>query len=1007
MCKVLWVASAVALVLAGCGGADNKLPSERPAGHAVGNAVDALITGGTVSIYAWDTGAKGDLLGTGTTDDTGRYSITLQTSDRPILIELTGGQYIEEATSKTVALAPTQRLRAVTHYRPGDSITAMVTPWTNVAAGLAEFKVSSGKNSDNAITEANVAISTFVGVDILNVYPRNITDASNAGALDDEYLYGAMEAGMSMWAAWAAQQNGPAGKLPVTSIAVSQIMYDDIRSDGLLDGSALVNGSPVPLAAGNAPLDANVYRSGFASQMLNAVADQNINRTSISVSNILSSAQKISMSRAQVFGAQLPVSVDRDPPIITSKFDDGKYVGGVVPYSADITDFVGVASVTYDVDGVDSVKIADIAHPTFLLATKNYTDGPHLIGVRAKDNVGNEAYKQFMLNFMNTGILMTLDSPLITNQTSYNIKGTYLDNGAGVAKITVQGKDATVNPDGTWSAVAALSVGFNKVTLGSIDKLGNAKSQTVTIGVDILKPVVSWGSGSVALFVNPNDPNPYQANFDQNQTSAMHLWVYSDKIAAGGVSLTVPALNAAGIPTTNWRAMDDNCSGLNATISPCTPDNQLTVTLSYARNGDWSSPVYTKLIKPNPMASLVNGFAAAIAEFLDDKWDTYPMGTTHMWRLSATDIAGNEGHADFSFQADVMQFPTPVSPVASNFTKGLQWASRATLYGAAQMVESYTYDNSNSGAHYISVADPGSAYTASQIVDTALRENKYITTTTEMWQGQLLTSCGSSGCNISGWTPISAFMDCRNGAVFKLPASVITDPIDLLQDTIPVNSSDTGWSNYDPLGSSECNVGPGMYAQYLTVSGILHFRGQKQNIWGQWYTTWDSGAPKLQNRTTVVHSLVAGYPRVIWGSFTESYGASGNTVKFGDTTFFVSNPTGVSITPNRASGKDWYLVAAGQKYIIQRFVAVPLINVHADADITKSLTLIINGAKPEYMQYAEQATDRSVEFKLNTAPLNITRVHATDINTLGTMVPETRAYGGQNTTLKMERPPAQ
>ena len=83
---------------AGSGGGSGPTGSTIPVGSVSGISFDGLILNGTVSVYDFTTGAKGALLGQTTSDSSsGLYSLSLQVESRPVLVEITGGYYVEEA----------------------------------------------------------------------------------------------------------------------------------------------------------------------------------------------------------------------------------------------------------------------------------------------------------------------------------------------------------------------------------------------------------------------------------------------------------------------------------------------------------------------------------------------------------------------------------------------------------------------------------------------------------------------------------------------------------------------------------------------------------------------------------------------------------------------------------------------------------------------------------------------------------------------------------------------
>ena len=79
----------------GGGGSTGPTGSTIPVGSVSGTAFDGLILNGTVSVYDFSTGAKGALLGQATTDGNGLYALSLQVESRPVLVEITGGYYVE------------------------------------------------------------------------------------------------------------------------------------------------------------------------------------------------------------------------------------------------------------------------------------------------------------------------------------------------------------------------------------------------------------------------------------------------------------------------------------------------------------------------------------------------------------------------------------------------------------------------------------------------------------------------------------------------------------------------------------------------------------------------------------------------------------------------------------------------------------------------------------------------------------------------------------------------
>lgn len=199
--KILCVLASI-LFLISCGGGGGG-SSYLPAGTGAmvnGTASKGMISGGTVSVYAIDNnGQKGSLLGSATTDSDGHYAVEID-YDGPILVEITGGTYTDEATGQTKDLV--EPLRAALPFTSGD-VDVAVTPLTEVAVRIAE---ASGSMNSTNIGDANDLISQILGDDIISTLPTDCDDPSEfATASQSEQNYALLLAAMSQMCETANQ----------------------------------------------------------------------------------------------------------------------------------------------------------------------------------------------------------------------------------------------------------------------------------------------------------------------------------------------------------------------------------------------------------------------------------------------------------------------------------------------------------------------------------------------------------------------------------------------------------------------------------------------------------------------------------------------------------------------------------------------------------------------------------------------------------------------------------
>ncbi len=306
----------LALLLTACGGGGSSssgatsgsLPASRPAGTVSGVAFDGVVSGGTVSIYDFSHGSKGALLGSGQTGNDGLFSIAIVTPDKPVLVEVEAGAYLEEASGLQVQIDRTkgQKLSAVQLYQSGQPLTVNTTFFTTVAAGLAEYLVQGqGRAVTEAVQTANAQISAWAGFDIVATSPLNVADAANrAAVLTDRLQYGFVAAAVSELTRQVSVAAGQPEHSTWTSIAFIQAAYDDIRADGVLDGV----GPSGAISLGGTALNGDTYRATLAERLLQFVVGAK-NGTGLGFDEVLPFATTLGGNAGDTFGGTAP-SVD-------------------------------------------------------------------------------------------------------------------------------------------------------------------------------------------------------------------------------------------------------------------------------------------------------------------------------------------------------------------------------------------------------------------------------------------------------------------------------------------------------------------------------------------------------------------------------------------------------------------------------------------------------------------------------------------------------------------------
>ncbi len=415
------------LAISGCGGGsggggvDNRTGLNIPVGTVSGTSFDGLLVGGTVKVYDYTTGSKGAELAQAMTDSKGLYSLSLQIESRPLLIELTGGSYIEEAGANHKVTLTSQKLSAVSNYTAGANLKVAVTSYSHMASGLAVYQVSKGIAVATAIDNANLRVSTLAGVNILATAPKAINDAASASAtLTPELSYGFLAGAISMWTYTHAPTVADAHQTTYTSIDFSQLLYQDISADGLLDGKGVDStGSVTSLSYGTVPLTTEAFRLGLAVALLQMVNDKN-NKTSLDGAALLQFAKAYAASTDAIFNSVPPTSI-APPVVVVTSPGTGNVLNHTVGVTASAQAVAGILSVDLLVDNKFIAAAANPASPSVQFDTASLVDGPHTFAMRAKDLGGQTTTSSVSVTFNNVSPTITITAPAANTLVSGTI----------------------------------------------------------------------------------------------------------------------------------------------------------------------------------------------------------------------------------------------------------------------------------------------------------------------------------------------------------------------------------------------------------------------------------------------------------------------------------------------------------------------------------------------------------------------------------------------------------
>ncbi|MBI5676365.1 MAG: hypothetical protein HZC48_11170 [Nitrospirae bacterium] len=277
-------------ILVGCGGGGDGTTSIPPVtwGTISGTAVKGPVANATMTAFSINNGTMGIQIGTGHTDSQGNFSISVGDHSGPVILQLKGGSYMDEATGTNM---PMQQSDMMTSVIPSMSAGAamsgvQMTPLTSMAQTMAQG-MSGGMTSAN-ITAANTTVGIYFLVnDILHTRPMDpLAQGSGTGADQNMKNYGMSIAAMSQYAKNLGMQ--------FSSGMVTAMMND--ASDGHMNG--MMGSSPIMMGGGmmgGSMMSHDAGTIGMATAMTQFI-QSSMNKSGVTLQDMLLLINKLMVS---------------------------------------------------------------------------------------------------------------------------------------------------------------------------------------------------------------------------------------------------------------------------------------------------------------------------------------------------------------------------------------------------------------------------------------------------------------------------------------------------------------------------------------------------------------------------------------------------------------------------------------------------------------------------------------------------------------------------------------
>lgn len=261
---LLAVACATVVLATACGGGGTNIASNVGSGGTglvSGAVIKGPVANANVTAFSVVGGQISTMVGSTTTDANGNFSMGVGNYAGPMMLQVNGGSYKDEATGTFMSMAPGDAMTAVIPSVAANSNTGgiQITPVTAMAQSFAQ-NMTGGMTEAN-ISAANAAMGNYFSIsDVLRVTPMNpLIPGSGTSATQDARNYGMTLAAMSQYAKVL--------NMTASSAMVTALMSD--ASDGMMDGKK--GGTSISMSMGtmmgSGSMAPNAGTGGLASAM--------------------------------------------------------------------------------------------------------------------------------------------------------------------------------------------------------------------------------------------------------------------------------------------------------------------------------------------------------------------------------------------------------------------------------------------------------------------------------------------------------------------------------------------------------------------------------------------------------------------------------------------------------------------------------------------------------------------------------------------------------------------
>jgi len=944
-------------LLTACGVATNSVdfPPERPESIINGQTTGGALINAQATLYAFRDGKKQEKLASAEIDENGAFQIIVKAKSQAIWVEIEGGSYKEALTKEQIPLSEEHRLSTLAYYQTGQNLGLELSPFSHLATALIQYQIANGIVFDQAFNEASPLFEQLMGFNVLPVKPelserqKTAEDESDKDNLN--LLYQAALSGLS---AWFANENGHKDQTVYNTLSLLNIMHSDLFADGVFDGFGIdESNEPQQLAVGNVLLSSNVYRLGFAQNLISSTKDIELNETQDRVQI----AKNFLVNPSQLLAEDDSELAQRLAPKIFSVEQPQADINGSYNFRVLIQSKVEIEQVGFDIDDEPALDSINTGTSSFSINSRNYSDGEHMIGISVTDILGSTSRLSFPVTFNNTQIGVI--SPLLTNQPDYLLFGEYIANNLNA--ILVNDEEVEQVNENFWASIIALEPGNNEIKIEIVDDEDYREQIIVNVTLDLAKPSIETDAlHADARFSDMQGGFVVQAMADEN--TDVPLYFESNRLALDGLMLNRETLNANNIPYFAFEVFD-TVNGADKQLY-----TDLNVVMSYARNVDaFDQEIELFAIGDEYLIPLVT-------EMLGVNWYQSTDEDEHRIKISVTDKAGNVQEKIFRFKAAIYVpeiVVTQVQDVGEDVIAAFEFSDRQLLNSRQFNSTNYEFENTSSKGFYIQLKDESDHY-VDLLVEEMVRKHLYRTRTITEWRASSIINTSFVGecptaLPMSPITEIYNYIGNNQWQLETLPDDSLSQIFEVDSNVLPAAPENIDWHNGEEQFASEVRMFniPFPNNRVLTYEDDLlvdaDLIGQPSFV-RNWQLVERDGSDNIinietcpdahffQERTRFVNESFEDYPKNISQDFMESFDFSND-----ETLFQVyDNDEQVFID---ADADGWFYIPAGHRVEVKKFVRLP--------ELPQSYNDLAVADAVSFNSYTAQQLDKSLTWYVN------------------------------------------